>query len=174
MAIAKRRIVQALTKQELLAIADTYGLEVEDRRVRDQLIEAAAASREVELGAVLRDMSRDRLKELCREVGLDDSGKEKAPIIERLIGSRAGITPSSQPNGAQANGAKANGGRTNAAKVNGGSSEQLEISLGDKLSVDQLERHLWSAADILRGSIDSSDYTSFIFGLMFLKRLSDR
>lgn len=35
-------------------------------------------------------------------------------------------------------------------------------------------RHLWSAADILRGSIYSSDYKSFIIGLFFLKRLSDR
>ena len=42
------------------------------------------------------------------------------------------------------------------------------------LNVSQLERYLWSAADILRGSIDSSDYKSYIFGLLFLKRLSDR
>ena len=42
------------------------------------------------------------------------------------------------------------------------------------LSVAQLEQSLWSAADILRGSIDSSDYKSYIFGLLFLKRLSDR
>lgn len=174
MAIAKRRILQALTKPELLAIADTYGLQVEDRRVRDQLIDAAAAARTIDLGAMLGDMSRDRLKELCREVGLDDSGKEKAPIIERLMGSRGEAAPPPQRNGARANGAKTNGSETNRSKVNGASSEQLEIPLGDKLSVDQLERYLWSAADILRGSIDSSDYKSFIFGLLFLKRLSDR
>ena len=43
-----------------------------------------------------------------------------------------------------------------------------------KLGVAQLEAYLWSAADILRGSIDSSDYKTYIFGLLFLKRLSDR
>jgi type I restriction enzyme M protein len=43
-----------------------------------------------------------------------------------------------------------------------------------KLTREQLEGYLWAAADILRGSIDSSDYKNFIFGLLFLKRLSDR
>ena len=42
------------------------------------------------------------------------------------------------------------------------------------LSVAELEKHLWSAADALRGAIDSSDYKTYIFGLLFLKRLSDR
>jgi type I restriction enzyme M protein len=42
------------------------------------------------------------------------------------------------------------------------------------LTRDQLNSKLWGAADILRGSIDSSDYKSYIFGFLFLKRLSDR
>lgn len=37
----------------------------------------------------------------------------------------------------------------------------------------QLEAHLWGAAELLRGQIDSSDYKGFIFPLLFLKRLSD-
>lgn len=48
------------------------------------------------------------------------------------------------------------------------------METNDKLTTEKLERYLWSAADILRGSIDSSDYKNYIFGLLFLKRLSDR
>lgn len=42
-----------------------------------------------------------------------------------------------------------------------------------KLTTNELNNLLWKAADILRGSIDSSDYKQYIFGFLFLKRLSD-
>ncbi len=44
---------------------------------------------------------------------------------------------------------------------------------GPQLSLQQLEAHLWEAANILRGKIDSSDFKHFIFGLLFFKRLCD-
>lgn len=42
-----------------------------------------------------------------------------------------------------------------------------------KMTLQELEAHLWGCADILRGKIDSSDYKHYIFGLLFFKRLSD-
>lgn len=43
----------------------------------------------------------------------------------------------------------------------------------EQLTFDKLKNKVWEAADILRGSIDSADYKNYIFGMLFLKRLSD-
>jgi type I restriction enzyme M protein len=50
---------------------------------------------------------------------------------------------------------------------------QVTSTQPPKLTLHQLESHLWGAADILRGKIDSSDYKHYIFGLLFYKRLCD-
>jgi type I restriction-modification system DNA methylase subunit len=42
-----------------------------------------------------------------------------------------------------------------------------------KITFEFLKAHLWSAADILRGSLNPSDYRQPIMTLLFVKRLND-
>ena len=37
----------------------------------------------------------------------------------------------------------------------------------------QLESHLWEAANILRGPVDAADFKTYVFPLLFFKRISD-
>ena len=43
-----------------------------------------------------------------------------------------------------------------------------------KLTQQQLEAHLWGAANILRGKTAGQDYKNYILSLMFFKRLCDQ
>src|SRR3989304_9248053 len=47
------------------------------------------------------------------------------------------------------------------------------IILAEKVTLEFLKSHLWKAADILRGSLDASEYRQPVMTILFLKRLND-
>jgi type I restriction enzyme M protein len=53
--------------------------------------------------------------------------------------------------------------------------EQSQLSWAgiQVLTLSQLESHLWESANILRGPVDAADFKTYVFPLLFFKRLSD-
>ena len=47
----------------------------------------------------------------------------------------------------------------------------MAVSNGKVLA--NLSNHLWEAANILRGPVDAADFKTYIFPLLFFKRISD-
>jgi type I restriction enzyme M protein len=45
--------------------------------------------------------------------------------------------------------------------------------INGEISLSELEQYLWGAANILRGPVDKADFKSYIFPLLFFKRISD-
>ncbi len=82
---SKRTVLEQLTRDELIGLVDRNSVEVKDRRAREHLIDALSGSRKVNLQISLAGYGRDRLKEVCRVLGLDDGGKAKATLVERLL-----------------------------------------------------------------------------------------
>ena len=99
----KRSILDELTIDELRVGFGRYDLEVDDRRVRAQLVDALAGSRRARIADILYALSRDRLKQLCRTFGLDDTGRAKSELVARLTGSAS--APAELPHPATTQGA---------------------------------------------------------------------
>ena len=45
--------------------------------------------------------------------------------------------------------------------------------MSKKLTLKELEHQLWMAAHIITGPIDASDYKTYIFPILFFKRIND-
>ena len=48
----------------------------------------------------------------------------------------------------------------------------MDLSL-QTIALNQLESHLWQSANILRGPVDAADFKTYIFPLLFFKRICD-
>ena len=154
----RRLALEALSRERLSQITEHYDLNVADRRVAASHVDAIVRAKRVDFAEVLGLLGRDELKAVCEALGLDTSGREKQTLLDRVLGRSNGAAAVSRDKVAPGT----------------GNASAAPPDPGAKLTREQLEGYLWAAADILRGSIDSSDYKNFIFGLLFLKRLSDR
>jgi len=158
---SKRNVLEQLKRDELLAAVDEFDLEVQDRRVRDQLVDALASSRKASLAEILGELPRTRLKEICLALNLDDYGREKVVLIGRLTGTPVSSPPPS-PAASTASEPKS---PTRTVK-----SPARNRDTGANLG---FEAKLWQTADALRNNMDAAEYKHVVLGLIFLKYISD-
>ena len=170
----KRNVLEQLKRDELVAAVDRFELTVADRRVRDDLIEALASSRKTGLPAILEDLSRDRLKEVCRALGLDDSGREKALIVARIAGEApvAVVAPPAAPPPPRKKLAAQTVLFSEPAAPAPPRASQSRPTKAIKKS--ELYSSIWQSCDMLRGGMDASQYKDYVLSFLFLKYVSDK
>jgi SAM-dependent methyltransferase len=85
----RRAVLEQLSRERLAELAERFELEAADRRSIDAHIDAIVRKRSLDFGALLNALQRDELKAACEALGIDASGREKAPLVQRILG-RAG------------------------------------------------------------------------------------
>lgn len=89
----KRTVLAALAVKRLGGLCDAFELDRAGVTRKDDLIEVLARSKRASFEEILGQLKRDELKEICRAHDLDDSGKEKEPIIARILGRELEALP---------------------------------------------------------------------------------
>src|SRR5262245_20444224 len=82
-----RRVLGTLKKNELLAIAKSFDVEVTAKMNVDELFDAVGASKRATLDAVLPTLSLERLKAICVALNVSDSGNKKQALVDRILGA---------------------------------------------------------------------------------------
>lgn len=82
----RRRILKLLARERLAALTDHFGLEVADRRSIDAHVDAIVKKRSLDFRELLEQLRREELQEVCGALALDARGREKAKLVDRILG----------------------------------------------------------------------------------------
>ncbi len=88
---AKRRLaLEQLGRERLNELTQRYALDVGDRRVLDNHVDALVRARSVDFAEVLGSLKREELQAMCEALGLERGGREKEALVQRILGG--GVT----------------------------------------------------------------------------------
>lgn len=100
--IRRRKILDCLPRGRLLELAKAFGVAGLSGKAKDDVATALAAERAIKTPELLAALSRDELKAVCRAAGLDDAGREKQVLIDRVLGEPGVRTAQAPRPGARA------------------------------------------------------------------------
>src|SRR5881394_1313988 len=82
----RRTILQQLSRDRLAELTTRFELDVDDRRSTDSHIDAIVRKRSLGFRRVLEVLRREELQAACEALRLDSGGREKAKLVERILG----------------------------------------------------------------------------------------
>ncbi len=159
-AARKRQALEALAAGRLKDLVKQYQLEVDDLRQRELLVEALADGRRVDFAALLDDLKRDELKAMCSALELDDSGKKKEVLVERLLNGEA------SSDGAKGKSSESAKGQEGSPPPGAPPTPARQFS-----GFSEMSSFIWSLADLLRGHFKHHEFGSIILPFTVLRRL---
>ncbi|MGH9335485.1 MAG: SAP domain-containing protein [Vicinamibacteria bacterium] len=84
-ALSPRSVLEVLTRERLVALGREFGVGISQRAKKDEQIRSLVDSGELQVPSLLRVLGRDELRAACKAHGLDDSGRARAALAERLL-----------------------------------------------------------------------------------------
>ena len=161
----KTAILSILDREDLKRLLDSLNLNGVDRRNVQAMKSALSDSRQASPEILLESLRKQDIQQVCDTLRLSRSGG-RDELIRRLLSEGKTPQPTVQRRSTMQQGEEpANGTLVTTAPVK---------KKPPKLTLARLERKLFEACDILRGNMDASEFKEYIFGMLFLKRLSDQ
>ncbi len=163
----QRTALDTLTKTRLVELASGFELDLPQSKSKAAFVDALAASRRSSFEKVLELLKRDELKAICRAHDLDDGGKSKQQIIDRILGKESG-------SGSVETKSKGKGKVETAVKTRSTKkATSAKENTPERTGTLGFESKLWEAADLLRNNMDPAEYKHVVLGLLFLKYIED-
>ncbi|MEM9453758.1 MAG: SAP domain-containing protein [Myxococcota bacterium] len=86
---SKRSILQGLTVGRLRQLCRDFEIGGVGRARKQALVDALVRARQAKVQEILGRSGRDELKAICRAHGLDDTGRQKARLVARILGEES-------------------------------------------------------------------------------------
>lgn len=169
----KRGALEVLTKKRLAQLARAFELDLPASRAKAELVDVLGSSKKASFAAILAELNRAELEDICRAHELDDSGKDKARIAARILGTE----PAAKPNKAKKSG-HGNRGVLGFEVEHSSVADPLRTHSGQRQperrgmnSFSEKVSFIWSVADLLRGDYKPSEYGRVMLPFLVLRRL---
>lgn len=154
----KTTILSVLDRDDLKRLLDALEIGDVDRRNVDAMRSALSGARKASSAHLLEHLRKPEIQVVCDLLKIPHHG-DRSELVQRLLNEAppSNTVPSDEQ--------PANGTPVTTAPAK---------KKPPKLTLARLERKLFEACDILRGNMDASEFKEYIFGMLFLKRLSDQ